>query len=129
MATAPTKKTGRQYKSIGQTYDGVRVLAPKTKSTNFTTAEIRAAVANALKDLQKTKTKKPLAASNAMRVVRRDDGQYAVMRPGAKRASAILPTQAQAVARARELDKKGAAPIAKRVRKSPAGKRRTWRET
>lgn len=129
MATAPTKKSGRQYRSIGKTYDGVRVLAPKTKSTNFTTAEIRKAVSIALQDIQKQKEKKPLAKSSALRVVPRDDGTYAVMRPGAKRASAVFPTQAEAVARARELTHGEPAPIAKRVRKSPAGKRRTWRET
>lgn len=129
MATAPRKKSGRQYRSIGETYDGVRVLEPKTKSTNFTTAEIRKAVALALKDLQAAEKKPSLAKSNALRVVRREDGSYAVMRPGAKRASAVFPTQAQALARARELTKKERAPIAKRVRKSPTGKRRTWRET
>ncbi|MEX6880713.1 hypothetical protein AB2C45_34145, partial [Pseudomonas aeruginosa] len=36
------------YESIGTTYDGVRVLAPKTKSTNFTTEEIREAVKKAI---------------------------------------------------------------------------------
>ena len=33
-----------RYRIVGVTYDGVRVLAPKTKSTKFTMAEMRSAI-------------------------------------------------------------------------------------
>jgi len=39
-----------EYQVIGRTYDGVEVLAPKTKSKNFTAAEVRCAIQKALKD-------------------------------------------------------------------------------
>ena len=68
------------------------------------------------------------AESDALRVQKRDDGRYAVSKPGAKRASAVTDTQREAIARARELDPLKP-PIAKRVRKRPGAKRGTWRET
>lgn len=37
-------KTG-SYRSVGTTYDGVRILAPKTKPTHFTASEIRTMIA------------------------------------------------------------------------------------
>ena len=37
-------------------------------------------------------------------IERREEGDYAVRRGGSKRASAVLPTQADAIARAKELE-------------------------
>ena len=60
-------------------------------------------------------------------VERRPEGDYAVRKPGAERASAVEPTQAEAIKRARELDP-GAAPHVERVRDTSAGGRDKWRK-
>lgn len=36
------------YRSVGKTYDGVTVLAPKTKPTHFTTEQIRSTIKDVL---------------------------------------------------------------------------------
>ena len=41
--------------------------------------------------------------ANSRDVVQRDDGQWAVTKPGSQRASAVEPTQAAAVNRARDI--------------------------
>jgi hypothetical protein len=59
-------------------------------------------------------------------IERRDDGDYAVRRGGADRASAVEPTQADAIARARQIDSD--APIhVERVRDTSRGHRDQWR--
>ena len=61
-------------------------------------------------------------------VERRDDeGDYAVRRAGSERASATAPTQAEAIARAKELapDVK---PDVERVRHTSQGKPDQWRK-
>lgn len=128
MTKPPRSKTISSYKSVGRTYDGVKVLAPKTKSKTFTAAEVRRAIQKALEEVSGSGPKKPLRDTDAMRVQQRADGRFEVKKPGAKRASAIKDTQEEAVARARELSP-GKAPIAKRVRRTPGAKRGTWRET
>jgi Uncharacterized protein conserved in bacteria (DUF2188) len=128
MTKRPRSKAGSSYKSVGRTYDGVKVLAPKTKSKTFTAAEVRRAIRKALEEVSGSGSKKPLRETDAMRVQQRNDGKFEVRKPGAKRASAVKDTQTEAVARARELAP-GKAPIAKRVRKTPGAKRGTWRET
>ena len=60
-------------------------------------------------------------------VERRPDGNYAVERPGANRASAILPTQAGAIARAEEIDP-NAEVLVERVRNTSVGWRDQWRK-
>jgi hypothetical protein len=42
-------------------------------------------------------------AKNEVFIERREEGDYAVRKPGSERASAVLPTQAEAVERAREM--------------------------
>lgn len=128
MAKRPSQKTAPPYRTVGKTYDGVKVLAPKTKSKTFTAAEVRRAIEKAMKEISEPNDRKPLRDSDALRVQQRDDGRFEVRKPGAKRASAVKDTQTEAIARARELDP-GHAPIAKRVRKQPGAKRGTWRET
>lgn len=61
-------------------------------------------------------------------VERRPQGDYAVRRPDSERASAVLPTQAEAIERARELGH-GKVPSVERVRHSPAGTPDKWRRT
>lgn len=60
-------------------------------------------------------------------VERRPDGNYAVEKPGAGRASAILPTQSQAIERAREISP-GSRPDVERVRHTIKGKPDQWRK-
>ena len=60
-------------------------------------------------------------------VERRPEGDYAVRRPGSERASAVLPTQKEAIEKARELNP-GVAPHVERVRDTEAGGRDKWRK-
>lgn len=59
-------------------------------------------------------------------VERRDEGDYAVRRPGSERASAVLPTQAEAIERAKEIDPNAAIHV-ERVRETNRGGRDKWR--
>ena len=60
-------------------------------------------------------------------VERRPDGNYAIERPDADRASAILPTQAAAIARAEEIDP-SAEILVERVRNTSVGGLDQWRK-
>jgi hypothetical protein len=59
-------------------------------------------------------------------VERRDQGDYAVRKANSQRASAVLPTQAEAIERAKELNPNGR-PVVERVRNTTAGGRDKWR--
>ena len=59
-------------------------------------------------------------------VERRPQGDYAVRRPGSERASAVEPTQRQAIERARELNP-NATPMVERVRNTTGGGLDKWR--
>jgi hypothetical protein len=60
-------------------------------------------------------------------VERRGIGRYAVLKPGAERASAILPTQAEAIERAKEISP-NTRPDVERVRHTSVGKPDQWRK-
>ncbi len=60
-------------------------------------------------------------------VERRPEGDYAVRRPDSKRASAVEPTQKEAIEKARELNP-GVAPHVERVRNTEFGRRDKWRK-
>ena len=60
-------------------------------------------------------------------VEQRPEGDYAVRRPNSGRASAVLPTQAEAIDRAREMNP-NVAPLVERVRRTSAGKPDQWRK-
>lgn len=60
-------------------------------------------------------------------VERRPEGDYAVRRPDSKRASAVAPTQKEAIEKARELNP-GVAPHVERVRNTEFGRRDKWRK-
>jgi hypothetical protein len=60
-------------------------------------------------------------------VEQRPQGDYAVRRANSDRASAVEPTQAKAIERARELNS-GNAPHVERVRHTVAGKPDQWRK-
>ena len=59
-------------------------------------------------------------------IEQRPQGDYAVREEHSKRASAITPTQAEAIERARELNP-GVAPDVERVRHTKCGKPDQWR--
>jgi hypothetical protein len=60
-------------------------------------------------------------------IERREQGDYAVRKPGSERASAVLPTQAKAIERAREMNP-NAAVLIERVRDNNVGGRDKWRK-
>jgi hypothetical protein len=60
-------------------------------------------------------------------IERREQGDYAVRKPGSERASAILPTQAEAIERAREMNPDAAVHV-ERVRDTNVGGRDKWRK-
>lgn len=67
-----------------------------------------------------------MASSDQLYVELRPQGDYAVRKPNSERASAVLPTQAEAIARARELNPSGR-PLVERVRETVRGGRDQWR--
>jgi len=60
-------------------------------------------------------------------VERRPEGDYAVRRGNSERASAVLPTQSEAIERARELNP-NKAPLVERVRHTAEGSPDKWRK-
>ncbi len=60
-------------------------------------------------------------------IEQRPQGDYAVRRGNAERASAVLPTQGEAIGRARDLNP-GHAPLVERVRNTSTGGRDQWRK-
>ena len=60
-------------------------------------------------------------------VERRPQGDYAIRRPNAQRASDVLPTQGEAISRARELNP-NMKPLVERVRHTSRGKPDRWRK-
>ncbi|WP_159730862.1 DUF2188 domain-containing protein [Methylosinus sp. Ce-a6] len=64
---------------------------------------------------------------NQLFVERRPEGDYAVRKPNSQRASAVEPTQAKAIQRAKELNPK-ATPLVERVRETKNGSPDKWRK-
>lgn len=60
-------------------------------------------------------------------IEQRPEGDYAVRRPGSERASAVTPTQAEAIAKARKLSE-SATILVERVRTTSIGGRDKWRK-
>jgi len=60
-------------------------------------------------------------------VERRPEGDYAIRRASSDRASALAPTQAKAIAKARQMCP-GTSPHVERVRKTAGGKPDQWRK-
>jgi len=65
--------------------------------------------------------------SNNLYVEQRPDGSYTVRKPGAERASAVEPTQRQAIDRARQLNPDPAIHV-ERVRNTSGGSPDKWRK-
>jgi uncharacterized protein DUF2188 len=58
---------------------------------------------------------------------REEQGDYAIRRPGSKKASDVCDTQAEAIDRANEIDP-SAAVLVERVRNTNRGSRDKWRK-
>lgn len=77
-----------------------------------------------------TKHTKPAVAHKTDKqlfVEKRPEGDFAVRKANSERASDVLPTQAEAIARAKKMSP-GAAPLVERVRKTEGGKPDQWRK-
>jgi len=68
-----------------------------------------------------------MANKNQLYVERRPEGDYAVRKGNSERASAVLPTQAEAIEKAREMNP-GHPPLVERVREVATGKPDKWRK-
>ncbi len=68
-----------------------------------------------------------MSVSNNLFIERRDQGDYAVRKPNSERASAVLPTQAEAIDRARQLNPDAAIHV-ERVRTTTRGGPDQWRK-
>jgi uncharacterized protein DUF2188 len=68
-----------------------------------------------------------MSDKNQLFIERRPAGDYAVRKGNSERASAITPTQGEAIERARELNP-GQAPLVERVRYTAVGKPDKWRK-
>lgn len=65
-------------------------------------------------------------ANKEVFIERREEGDYAVRKPGSERASAVRPTQSEAIERAREIHPDSAV-LVERVRDTKVGGRDKWR--
>lgn len=63
----------------------------------------------------------------ALYIEKTEQGKYAVRRPGSTRASAVLPTRDEAIAKAREIGRGVADIYIERVRNTTIGGRDRWR--
>jgi len=64
--------------------------------------------------------------SEQLYIERRPEGDYAVRRPGSERASAVEPTQREAIERAKEIEP-SSTPMVERVRNTNVGNPDKWR--
>jgi hypothetical protein len=79
------------------------------------------------KNTKHTKSSEAHKGDKKLFVEKRPEGDFAVRKSNSERASAVLPTQAEAIERARELNP-GASPVVERVRNTPGGKPDKWRK-
>lgn len=61
-------------------------------------------------------------------VEQRPEGDFAVRKPNSERASAVLPTQAEAIRKAQELSNGKGEILVERVRNTKVGSRDKWRK-
>jgi uncharacterized protein DUF2188 len=66
-------------------------------------------------------------AKDRLFVERRPQGDYAVRKPNSQRASDVLPTQGEAIQRARQLNPQNE-PLVERVRNTDRGHADKWRK-
>lgn len=83
-----------------------------------------------MSNIKETKNTKPPEAHKVNKklfVEKRPEGDFAVRKGNSDRASDVLPTQAEAIERAKELNP-GASPVVERVRNTTVGKPDQWRK-
>jgi uncharacterized protein YdaT len=80
-----------------------------------------------MKDAKHTKPEEAHKGDKKLFVERRPEGDYAIRKAKSERASDVLPTQAEAIERAKELNP-GSSPVVERVRNTPGGKPDKWRK-
>jgi len=68
-----------------------------------------------------------MAQKKEIYIEQRDQGDFAVRRPGSERASDVLPTQGEAIKRAAEIAPEAAIHV-ERVRHTSVGKPDQWRK-
>lgn len=79
------------------------------------------------KDTKHTKPSGNHKGDKKLYVEQRPEGDFAVRKGNSERASDVLPTQAKAIERAKELSP-GASPLVERVRNTTGGKPDQWRK-
>ena len=79
------------------------------------------------KDTKHTKPAATHKGDKKVFVEKRPEGDFAVRKANSERASDVLPTQAKAIERAKELSP-GASPLVERVRNTTGGKPDKWRK-
>jgi len=79
------------------------------------------------KDTKSTKPSGNHKVDKKLYVEQRPEGDFAVRKGNSERASDVLPTQAKAIERAKELSP-GASPLVERVRNTTVGKPDQWRK-
>jgi uncharacterized protein YdaT len=79
------------------------------------------------KDNKHTKPSGDHKGDKKLFVEQRPEGDYAIRKAKSERASDVLPTQAEAIERARKLSP-GASPLVERVRNTAGGKPDKWRK-
>lgn len=79
------------------------------------------------KDSKHAKSAEANKMNKRLFVEQRPEGDYAVRKANSERASDVLPTQAKAIERAKELNP-GASPVVERVRHTAGGQPDQWRK-
>jgi hypothetical protein len=124
---------GKFYKQVAKG-TSVALLDPAIAKAFPTSEAVNAALLGLLTLTEQTArlTSQPKRAAahkadKQLFVEKRPEGDFAVRKSNSARASDVLPTQAEAIARAKELNP-GAAPLVERVRKTEGGKPDQWRK-
>lgn len=124
---------GKFYKQVAKG-TSVALLDPAIAKAFPTSEAVNAALLGLLTLTEQTarlksQPKRVVAhkADKQLFVEKRPAGDFAVRKSNSARASDVLPTQAEAIARAKELSP-GAAPLVERVRKTEVGKPDQWRK-
>jgi hypothetical protein len=124
---------GKFYKQVAKG-TSVALLDPAIAKAFPTSEAVNAALLGLLtlteQTARLTRHTKPAVAHKADKqlfVEKRPEGDFAVRKANSERASDVLPTQAEAIARAKKLSP-GAAPLVERIRKTEGGKPDQWRK-
>jgi hypothetical protein len=124
---------GKFYKQVAKG-TSVALLDPAIAKAFPTSEAVNAALLGLLTLTEQTarltsQPKRAVArkADKQLFVEKRPEGDFAVRKANSERASDVLPTQAEAIARAKKLSP-GAAPLVERVRKTEGRKPDQWRK-